>query len=296
MPRSNILLSFLFITCFSFGQLPDTDIWLVDLRDSAGKIVFGVPKNITGREGYDNQPFFTRDGERLMFTSVREGTQSDIYAYSVSSGNTSRLTKTTTSEYSPTPTPDGKHFSVVMVEKDSSQRVWQFPFEGGEPTLVLDKIDSVGYHCWIGNDSLAVFLLTDPFSLQLTDIKTQKLTFLADSVGRCLQYYKLSGGLSYVEKNYSDFWTIRNLHFKGYVSSNTVAKTLKGCEDFAWRGKTLFMCREGKIYVFNYGKARNVYDWKEVTDLSSYGISNVTRIAFSPDGKRLALVNNKITQ
>ena len=66
---------------------PGTDIFLIPLSGTGGTLKTGVPRNITARAGYDNQPFFSPDGRSLYYTSQREG-QTDIYRYDLGAGMT----------------------------------------------------------------------------------------------------------------------------------------------------------------------------------------------------------------
>src|SRR5262245_60163909 len=112
---------------------PSSDIFLVDVTKRGGQLVLGKPVNITNRDGYDNQPSFLPDGKSLLFTSIRENNQADIYRYELVTQKTERVTNTSESEYSPTVTPDQKFFSTIRVEADRTQRLWKFPLRGGEP-------------------------------------------------------------------------------------------------------------------------------------------------------------------
>jgi dipeptidyl aminopeptidase/acylaminoacyl peptidase len=165
---------------------PATDIWLVDLPQRAGQRALGTPVNFTNRPGYDNQPSFTPDGKHILFTSQRENDQTDIYAYELTTRQTTRLTSTSESEYSPTVTPGQKSFSVIRVEADKTQRLWQFPRAGGTPTLLLPALKPVGYHLWLDKHRLALFVLGQPNTLQLADTRTGQAAVLAQSIGRAL--------------------------------------------------------------------------------------------------------------
>ena len=93
---------------------PGTDIYLVGLtaRDRRPQIV-GAPQNLTKRSGYDNQPGFTRDGSAVLYTSIREDGQADIFRHDLASGTSTQVTRTPESEYSATVMPDGEAISVV---------------------------------------------------------------------------------------------------------------------------------------------------------------------------------------
>jgi hypothetical protein len=108
-----------------------------------------------------------------LFTSVRGGTQSDIYRYDIVGGTVTQVTNTPESEYSPIVTPAGA-LSVVRVEldKDRTQRLWQFTADGSDPHVVLDAIKPVGYHAWVDDHTLVLFVLGQPPTLQVVDTKT----------------------------------------------------------------------------------------------------------------------------
>ena len=74
-------LLFLFFTNTVFAQLPNTDIWLLDVKSIGDSIVLSNPSNITNRVGYDNQPTFSPKGDYILYTSIRDEKQSDIFKY-----------------------------------------------------------------------------------------------------------------------------------------------------------------------------------------------------------------------
>ncbi len=128
---------------------PDTEIFLAPLTVSGQHITIGQPVNISNSPGYDNQPSFTPDGQRLLFTSARGGAQTDIYRYDLASKQVTQVTNTPESEYSPTVTPD-HGLSVVRVEADGSQRLWRFTSDGGDPRVLLENVKPVGLPRLVG--------------------------------------------------------------------------------------------------------------------------------------------------
>ena len=282
----------LIISCaifsFSFAQLPDTDIWLFDLKDSAGKITFLNPLNITNRPGYDNQPAFSPDGKYILFSSVQDKSlQSDIFKYDIKTKSTTQFTNTPTSEYSPTFMPDEKNVSVVMVEKDSAQRLWKFPIKGGEPGCILKNVDSIGYHCWYNRNTLALFILTNPFTLQVVQTNSGCPQIVADSIGRCM---KMKGNtiLYYTVKTADGKNRLNQLILPGF-GTKALDLVMEG-EDYSFFNDDVMYSFGSKLFL---SKNLSNRDKKEVGDFSSLGITNISRIAISPDGKKIALVSNK---
>ncbi|HEY4799753.1 MAG TPA: hypothetical protein VII99_11800 [Bacteroidia bacterium] len=270
----------------SFAQLPDCDIWLFSIQDNEGVISLSDPVNITNRKGYDNQPAFSPDGNYLLFSSQRDGSNStDIYKYDLKTKTTTRFTNTSTSEYSPTFMSGGKNISVVMVEKDSIQRVWSFPLKGGAPSCIMQNIKEIGYHCWINKDSIALNVLTKPaFTLQIADIHTQKAFVVADSAGRCMRMHD------------GDLWfTTSAGHFHRLYEYSPRSKTsyIKGIiesEDFCFYKNEVWSC-SGNTIISGYLNSK--LGAIEIANLEKFGITKPSRVTLSPDGKKLAVVSNK---
>ncbi|HEX8178555.1 MAG TPA: hypothetical protein VF525_03335 [Pyrinomonadaceae bacterium] len=277
--------------------LPDNDIFIVELTNRAGRLEFGQPVNITKHVGYDNQPGFLPDGQSLLYTSQRDGQQTDIYRYDLRTGATTQVTATPESEYSPTVMPGGRSFSVVRVEADKTQRLWQFPLAGGtQGSLVLDNVKPVGYHLWLDARTLALFILgadKQPNTLQLVTLAKDRPTAVEVStlhvnIGRALQRVPRSGQVfSFVHKVAADNWLIKLVDVGAHRTS-TLRPTLAGSEDHTWLpDATLLMAQGAKL--FRLDPAHDT-DWHEVADFSAAHIAKITRLAVSPKGDRLALV------
>ena len=288
------ILSFVFAFIINaFAQVPDSDIWLFDLAHNKDQFTFTNPKNITNRQGYDNQPSFTSDGNSILYTSIREDDQADVYKFDIGAGTTTRFTSSATSEYSPTVMPGGKYVSVVMVEQDSSQRLWKFPLKGGKPKLVLPKIDSIGYHCWYDKKKVALFMLTRPFTLQMASTGSDKLKLLGTDIGRSIhkiQYDKKTLILYVYSAPHETSRYIVACDETGKHDYIPAIKTPEGSEDLAvMKGEILVMAQGSKLMKYDLKKDKI---WTEIADLSAYGIMNITRLAINPDGHRIAVVSN----
>ena len=211
--------------------LPDNEIFVVELKTSAGQLSFGQPVNITKHAGYDNQPSFLPDGQSLFYTSERDGKQTDIYRYDFKTGATVQVTATPEGEFSPTVMPGGKFFSVVRVEADKTQRLWKFPLAGGPPSLVLENVKPVGYHLWLDERTLALFVLgtaPQPNTLQLITLKkdqplASEESTLHTNIGRSLQRVPRKGQVfSFVHKISDDNWLIKLVDVGGHRTETLV--------------------------------------------------------------------------
>jgi len=267
---------------------PSSDIYLISVKTHNGEMKFGAPLKINSATGYNNQPFFLPDGRSILYTSIRDK-QADIYRYDIHGGATTQVTNTPESEYSPTLMPDGKSISVVRVEADGTQRLWKFPLAGGVPSLILEKTRPVGYHFWIDNHTLALFILGTngkPNTLQIVDVATEKAEVIVDNPGRILRRVPHQNKFSFVHKIADKEWSIKAFDLKARTSASLIA-TLPGVEDYAWLPSgTLLMAKDSKLFavVPLTGKT-----WTEVADFSA-GLKGITRIAVNANGDRIALV------
>jgi dipeptidyl aminopeptidase/acylaminoacyl peptidase len=275
---------------------PDTEIFLAAFS-ARGQPAVARPVNITHTPGYDNQPSFTSDGASIYFTSNRGASQTDIYRYDTAAETTARVTDTPEGEYSPTVTPDGRHLSVIRVEADGTQRLWQFTLEGTQPALVLERVKPVGYHAWADDHTLALFVLGGngaPSTLQIADTRTGAARVAATDIGRSLQRMPgpaASRHVSFVQRERSGdrvSLVIKELD-PATGAITTLTPSVEGSReaDLAWTPDgTLLMAKDDVLYAWKAGQS----GWKEVSSLQQLSLRGVTRLAVSPKGDFLALV------
>ena len=287
------------------GPPPDTEIFLASLSVKDRTVTFGAPVNISNSSGYDNQPAFTPDGTAILFTSSRGDRKpdpanpaalgTDIYRYDIGAARLSQVTNTPESEYSPTVTPDGRHISVIRVEADKTQRLWQFLMDGTGPELVLRDVKPVGYHAWAGENTLALFVLGEqgrPASLRVADTRTGKAEIVATGIGRSIQRMP-NGQISFVSRAAGPDGAKPVL---AVVELNPATRQITplvsiplGPNDVetTWTPDGLLLVSiEGQLYGWRKGDAALF----QVADLPALGLRSVTRLAVSPKGDRIAIV------
>jgi hypothetical protein len=275
--------------------MPDTEIYLAPLKIANGAIEIGPAVDITNNPGYDNQPSFTPDGRGILFTSARPGPQTDIYRYDIAAKQVSQVTNTPESEYSPTVMPAG-NISVVRVELDAgkTQRVWRFTAQGRDPRVLLDRVKPVGYHAWADNETLALFVLGQPPTLQLADTRSGDAVVVATDIGRSIERIpNAPASISFVQREHNGdavSLVIKELNASTReISVLTPAVPGSTEADCAWTPDgTLLMVKGPTLYSWKRGQS----GWKEVTSLERLSLSGVTRIAVSPKGNYLALVGS----
>ena len=263
------------------------DIYLLRLPSAPGAQV-GEPMNLTQRPGYDNQPAFTADGKSILYTSTREDAQADIWRVDIATRAMSRVTTTAPeSEYSATLRPDGKGFSMIRVEKDSTQRLWRTGFDGKGDALVFEKIKPVGYHAWVDDHTVAMFVLGSPATLQVASILTGESKVWAQNIGRSL--LRVPGPrcrISYVQLDSArgNWLTLLDLDDAKPVAAPLV-RMAPGADYVAWLSGSHALSLSGNTLLeWTTGDTQ----WRPVATLS--GIQKASRLAVSPDGKWLAFV------
>ncbi|HVL67603.1 MAG TPA: hypothetical protein VM364_10105 [Vicinamibacterales bacterium] len=275
---------------------PGSEVYVAAFSPDGSGITVGTPENVSNSPGYDNQPFFSPDGASLYFTSGRGGTagatQTDIYRYDLAARRLSQVTSTPESEYSPTVTPDGRHLSVIRVEADQTQRLWQFTLDGKSPSLVLTDIKPVGYHAWLDASTLALFVLGQPPTLQIADTRTGKAEIVATNIGQSVQRIP-GGGVSFVQQagqGPERTFTITKVAMEGgkAVTKPLIAAVPGAAQvHVAWTPDgTLLMAHDGALHAWRDGDTT----WRKVADLKALGLEGVTRLAVSPRGDRIAIV------
>lgn len=264
---------------------PGTDIYLAPLSIDDGAVTVGRPVNITSRPGYDNQPFFGPDGSFILFTSADTSGATDIYRYDIVAATVTRVTNTPESEYSPTVIEGGRSFSTVRVEADGAQRLWQFDIDGTLPRLVLTDVDSVGYHTWIDDRTLGLFVLGEPHTLRIADTRKDTDRIVAFDIGRCIHAVPGTSELSFVQITGDDeSWiTCFDTDSGEFVRLVT---TLPGSQDYVWLPNGgMLMADDSVLFVWAGDD-----EWTEVDALGAYGITGITRLSVDASGEWLTLV------
>jgi dipeptidyl aminopeptidase/acylaminoacyl peptidase len=263
---------------------PSTDVFLAALSSSGATVAARAPRNVTNRAGYDNQPSFTPDGRSLLFTSVRDDGQADIYRYDLGSSQTTRVTSTAESEYSATVTPDARRFSVIRVERDSTQRLWSFALDGSDPRLVIASLAPVGYHVWIDANRIAMFVLGRPNALVIGDLKSGRMDTVARNVGRSLARLPDGRGFSFVQ--IADSTSMLRGMDPATHRTWDVVRLPRGVQDIVWlRDGRLLAASGARLIMWKQGDAA----WHDVANFSSV-LTDASRLAVSPDERWLAIV------
>lgn len=263
------------------------DIYLFDLEQHADGYTLTNGKNLTKRAGYDNQPFFAPDSTTILFASQRNG-DNDIYEYVIETQEIRQLTDTPdTPEYSPMPNRENTHFTVVRENTVPDQTVWRVRRDSGASEWALHSREPVGYYMFNKRGEALVWIRY-AYSVQLVRPKQGESIFISGHAAPSTP--KLVPGtttFSFVHRQMNGETWIKRLD-PVTLSVTPVAPLVDAQIYYGWTMEgTLFTARGSTLLHWVPGVSS---EWREVVDLSPYGLRDITRLMVSPDGSMIAIV------
>lgn len=281
-----LLILMILLTAGFAQEIPSPEVYLVKIEQADGNIRFDTPRNISNSPGYDNQPSFSADNQFVYFSSIRDSVQSDIYGYAIANDSLFQVTDTPESEFSPTPLPDGKFFSTVRVEMDSSQHLWKMPLQQGESLSLLPDVENVGYHAWGDKNTLLLFVVAEPHELYVADLESGRADIVINDIGRSLHKIPGHDAWSFMHRN-EDKWWIKELDITTR-RIRPLIEPLENAQDYTWTaGGAIWMAQGNVLYYWDYNSS---LDWQPLHTFVGDQISVINRLAVSADGKWLAFV------
>lgn len=268
------------------AQMPDTDIHVADLRVAADTIVIGAPRNITNRPGYDNQPWFLRDGSALLY-NVDMGGQTDVFRYDLATGASTRLTDTPVNEFSPTLTADGREMLIVRWEADMSDgHLWRYSPEGAPLGVHPADVPRVGYYGVLNEHVIAAFVNDSARSFVLADARSGERRLLGARLGGSPpQRIPGESAVSFVQQDDGGVMWIMRADSAGGAMAR-IARAVDGSVSYAWTNDGVLLMPGGDA-IFALDPKRGG-EWREVARFE--GIGEIARIAINAENDKLALV------
>lgn len=245
------------------------------------------PIKVSDHKGYNNQPAFSHDSQYLLFSSNRSMEQMDIYRHKLGETGLTNLTNTPTeNEFSPQ-SPKAGMITYVVQEGVPHQSVWQKNL--GEPRRRgINSMIPAGYYAQkteVGTLIWARYGYNLYFEPQ-GDAADER-HFVQANVGRSLHVIPNRNQFSFVHKQVDGTWAIKAFDpaektMKSLIAINPIS------EDYTWHPNgSIFAGRGSELVRWQPGEK----DWSVVADLAPFGVNNIGRLAISPDGKHLALVD-----
>ncbi|RMA64673.1 TolB family protein [Ulvibacter antarcticus] len=281
-------LSVLFMLCFfCLNAQSNTEVYLCNLESVYGGIdIFNI-QNISNDPGYDSQPSFS-DNNTVLFAGNHNG-QTDIAQYSISEKSKTWFhLPTDGGEYSPTHIPNGKNnVAAVRLDPDGLQRLYYYKKDSPNSSEVIEGLQ-VAYFAYYDDQTLLASVLGgEDLDLVLCNLKTKTVDTLLTNSGRSIHKVLGSKSMSYTiinkEKN-------EDLYLFDVDSGESffVCQLPIGVQDYTWLNSSQILIGSGsKIYMYDTFLSS---EWKLVADLSGAGFKNISRMAVSPDEKKIALV------
>ena len=282
MKRKLLLITF-FVTSFIYSQ-PATEVYLFDFIQNDSIFTVKNPVNISKNIGYDNQPSFLNDGTGVLFASTRFD-QTDIVLYNLENETKAWLTNTLGSEYSPIQTPNKKYFTAILLEKDGTQLLWQYPFNRKKSKILLENL-KVGYHTWFDKKMIVSFVLGDPPTLEVSNLKFKIKYPIDKNIGRSIHKIPGTELISFISNEHGEpeIYSINPIN----SDKKFIIDPLVGSQDMAWTPDgTIIMGKEDKLYKLKPGTDTT---WIEFASLKGFELNGITRLAVSPLGNKIAIV------
>ncbi len=278
------------------AQAPSTDIGVVSVTLS-GTLAKNSFVRVTDRPLYDNQPSFL-SSDVLFYTAMQEATEgvaasTEIVRYGLKSGTRRTVVATPESEYSATKIPEREAISVVRDYGELKQQLWSYTLGAPGPAKaehnLLPGINPVGYHAWVDDKRLILFVLGEPATLQLATVGPDAGRVLAENPGRALARIPQTDRMSFVHKVSEKAWWLCAINVDDEnVPIQRLIQMPEGTEDYAWSPDGWVWTGQGPTLL--KAKLSDAMQWQEVADLTESGVHNISRLAFDATGQRLALV------
>lgn len=270
-----------------FGQ-SNTDVFLLDIENSENGLEVNNMINVSKNSGYDNQPSFAND---FLLYAGNEAGQTEIKSFNLNTKVLNRVNKPTTGgEYSPQRTPDNKGYTAVRLDTSGLQRLYHYD-DQGNAKLLVDNL-RVAYYAFYDNTTILTTVLAEnQLDLVLVDLKSMKLDTLLRNSGRSIHKIPGNSGMSYTSVNEEGNLEIFQLDLES-MQSFFITQLPIGVQDYAWMGdsKMILGSNEALFLYDLFGNGQ----WEQIADLSTFSIKNITRLAVSPNGKKLAIVAEPI--
>ena len=273
----------------AFSQTSNPEIFLFSVEKKDGKFAFADGKNITNNLGYDNQPSFSLDNHSLLFTSNRNGKDTNIYEYILADGKTTQITTSEDNEYTAKEL-DGNTINFVREGKGQEMTVWKYNRQTKQESPALKNKEPIAYYAFNSKGDALVWIRY-AFFIHWVNPEKGINKFVTDYAQPSTpQRIPNTDNFSFMKRLPNDEIWIYEFN-PSNQAVRPVVQTKDGKITYCWMPDGSLLIGSGtKLFRFDEKSDKT---WVQIADLSSFGIKDIGRIAVSSDGKYLALVSNQ---
>jgi hypothetical protein len=290
----NLSLLLVILNSYLTAQLPTCHLYAFDIAIFSDSISVNNPRFLSAfnSNGYNNQAHFFSHDSFLFTSNYNNKENTDIFLACLKTKTITNLTNSPESEFSGKISKNTNSFTAVRVTDQAkpTQEIYEFGFDWSGRISRICEIPNVGYYQFKSQDTLIVFMVSDPHELGVFYIKEHKQPMvIAHNPGRCFQI-DTSDNLLYVHKLNDDYWFLKSYNWY-YVNQVIVAMPNK-VEDFVQLNDGRIICADRNFLLYLDTTPTGKPEWKVFADLSSLGLNNLQRPAICPENKRLIVVNS----
>ncbi len=286
MLKNHFTLAFLFTVSLLIAQ-SNTEVFVMDLEFSETDFKIENFKNITKNPGYDSQPSFI-DNDQLLYARTYQN-QTDIALYQLDNKSLDYICNTEIGgEYSPQKIPNTNLYSAVRLDTTGLQRLYKYDSKSNTSEKLINDLQVAYYSFYDENRLLSSVLSGANLDLVFSDLGKKSNDTLLTKVGRSIHKVpNQKNTMSYTSVNDEKNMDVYQLDINS-LESFFVAQLPVGIQDHIWLDEsTLLIGSLDKLFLLDlFGNG----DWKLIADLSKHQLKNITRLALSPDGSKLAIV------
>jgi hypothetical protein len=276
-------------TSLTFAQT-NTEVFLMDIMETGDSLQITNFKNISNTPGYDNQPAFV--GNNKLVYAGTETNNTEIILYYLESDARHRLNMATAGgEYSPQPFPTKPLVAAVRLDTTGLQRFYSYEYGVpgfGKWTMLFEELE-VAYYAFHDDDRIIASVLAgDKLDLVVGTISKDEGKLLTENTGRSIHKVPNGTSVSYTQLNEDGTYNVYIVDIDDTGESFYVCTLPIGVQDHIWLSNSkLLIGSNEKLFMLDLFKTN---DWYEVANLSEYNLSNITRMAVSPNRKHLSFV------
>ncbi len=283
-----LLICIFFKTSITYSQnIPGNEIFLFDFTIKNGQYLLSNPVNISNQKGYDNQPNFDARKHLIYYSSMNDEGNTDIKMYNYLSNERKIFSSANASEYSPTLTFDKKYISCIHVPDSNSQFLIKYPINGGDPIFLIKNL-VIGYHAWLSENELILFVLGKENTLHYYRLDNRKDSTIIANIGRSLHKIPNENAFSFVHIISEKERVLKKVDLKTFKIT-TIINLFDEHEDITWSEDGMIFTNDGsKIFVCDPKKD---LIWKPI-QIKPEGLNmkGLTRMVISSKSKKMAVV------